>query len=141
LGLFATITIVLNATILQVPFKPVFQIRKFLDLPDPDLLLFVWIRILPSTSKKVKKCLDFYCIVTSKNYLSLKTDVNIPTSSTVNELNNLEQNLKATKGKSRVWMQNLIHNKCTDPRFMVPIRIKKNVTTPENCFVQYKNII
>ncbi len=33
--------------------------------------------------KKVKKYLYFYSIVTSKNYLSMKTDVNIPTTSTV----------------------------------------------------------
>jgi hypothetical protein len=39
------------------------RIRKFLGLPDPNPLLFVWIRIwiriLPLLSKKRKKNLDF----------------------------------------------------------------------------------
>jgi hypothetical protein len=57
--------------------------RKFLGLQDPDPLLFVririWIRlrVLSSTSKKIK------C------YLSLKTDVNVPTES--NKQKNLEK--------------------------------------------------
>jgi hypothetical protein len=52
----------------------------FLDLPDLDPSLFVrmWIRILPSSSKKFKKNLYFYCIVNSYDLLSSKNDVNIP---------------------------------------------------------------
>ncbi len=41
------------------------RIPMFLYLPDPDLLLFVLIRILPSSSKISKKSLDFYCFATS----------------------------------------------------------------------------
>jgi hypothetical protein len=42
------------------------RVRKFLDLQDPgaDHLLFVRIRIFPSTSKKMDKNLDFNCLVT-----------------------------------------------------------------------------
>jgi hypothetical protein len=35
-----------------------------LDLPDLDPSFFVWIRILPSSSKNSKNNLDFYCFVT-----------------------------------------------------------------------------
>ncbi len=48
--------------------KCVFQIRrKLLDLPDPDPdpLLFVRIRSLPSSSKKIMKNLKLYSIITS----------------------------------------------------------------------------
>ncbi len=40
----------------------------------------VWIRlrILPSSSTNSKKNLDFYCFVTSYDFLSLKNDVNVP---------------------------------------------------------------
>ncbi len=45
----------------------ILRIRMFLCLLDPDPLqyLFARIRILPSTSKNMKKNLDFYCFVTS----------------------------------------------------------------------------
>jgi hypothetical protein len=49
----------------------ILRIRMFLSLLDPDLLLFdqiriwIYIRILPSTSKKSKKNLDFYKYLTS----------------------------------------------------------------------------
>jgi hypothetical protein len=50
---------------------------KFLGLHDPDPQLFVHIWILPSTSKKFLKNLDF-------NFLSdFKTDVIVPTVSAV----------------------------------------------------------
>jgi hypothetical protein len=39
--------------------------RMFLSLPDPNQLLSVRIRILPSQSKNSKKNLDFYCFATS----------------------------------------------------------------------------
>jgi hypothetical protein len=54
----------------------------FLGLQDPDPESLVWIRILPSTSNKRKKKL----ISTTFDYfyfLSLKTDVNVTSKSTV----------------------------------------------------------
>jgi hypothetical protein len=53
----------------------------FLDLqdPDPELYVRIRIRILPSTSKKIKKNLDLNCFATFNALLSLKTDVNVPT--------------------------------------------------------------
>jgi hypothetical protein len=41
------------------------RICMFLGLPDKDPSLFVWIRILPSTSKTIRINLDFYYFVTS----------------------------------------------------------------------------
>jgi hypothetical protein len=52
------------------------NIRKFLGLPDPDPSLFVRIRILPSSSIKSKKNLDFYCFVTFKNYINVPSKSN-----------------------------------------------------------------
>jgi hypothetical protein len=46
-----------------------------LGLPDPDPPLVVWIRILPSTSKKRKKNLDLFHLLTSFGFFSLKADV------------------------------------------------------------------
>jgi hypothetical protein len=40
--------------------------------------LFVRIRILSSTGKKMKENLDFCCFVTIYDFLSLKNDVNVP---------------------------------------------------------------
>ena len=40
--------------------------------------LYVRIRILPPTSKKFKKNLDFYCLWLLNDFLSLKNDVNVP---------------------------------------------------------------
>jgi hypothetical protein len=44
--------------------QAVFRIRKNLRLPDPDPKLFRRIRILPSTSRKIEKTLDFNCFLT-----------------------------------------------------------------------------
>jgi hypothetical protein len=41
--------------------KPVFRIRMFLGLLDPDF----FVRNLLSTSKEIKENLDFYCFVNS----------------------------------------------------------------------------
>jgi hypothetical protein len=48
-------------------FNSVFRINIFLGLPDPDPLSEIWIRIriLQSSCKKVRKNLDSYCLVTS----------------------------------------------------------------------------
>jgi hypothetical protein len=58
-------------------------IRMFFGLPDMAALLFCTarIRILPSTSKKRKKNLDFYYFVTFFDFLSMKTDVSVPSKS------------------------------------------------------------
>ncbi len=72
---------------------------------------FFWasrIRILPSSSKKSKKTLNFYCFVISSWLLSWKTDVNVPSKS--NEQKNLLKNeffgiLKAINEKSRFRIQ------------------------------------
>jgi hypothetical protein len=63
-------------------YLPVFPLSSVLiayvfGLLDPDRKLFVQIRILPSTSKKIKKNLDFYCFVTFYDFLSLKNYVNL----------------------------------------------------------------
>jgi len=65
--------------------RPVFRavlwirIRMFLGLLDPDQSLLVRTRnqILPSTSKKSKTNLDFYCFF---DFLYLKTDINVPSN-------------------------------------------------------------
>jgi hypothetical protein len=43
------------------------------------------IRILLSLSKYSKKNLDFYCFVTSFDFLSLKNDVKVPSKSNMQE--------------------------------------------------------
>ncbi len=45
----------------------------------------VWIRILLSLSKYSKKNLDFYCFVTSFNFLALKNYVKVPSKSNMQE--------------------------------------------------------
>ncbi len=89
--------------------------RMFLCLPDPhpDPSLFVRIgiriRILPSTSKKSKKNLNLYYFVTFFDYLSLKTDVNVPSKSKMQK--HFEKKkfffdiLSATDEKSRIWIR------------------------------------
>ncbi len=42
----------------------IFRSCKFLGLPDPELFVQIW--ILPSTSKIIKKNLDFYSFMTSR---------------------------------------------------------------------------
>ena len=76
--------------------------------PDPS---FVWIRILPSTSKTSKKNLDFYFFfLVLCDILSSQTDVNVPSKSKSKK--NVGKNLlivgilPATDEKSRIWFLN-----------------------------------
>ncbi len=63
--------------------KPVFRIRiyvfwaSWICIRIHNLFILIRIRILPSTSKKMKKSLDFYCFL-ALYFLSLKNDVNVP---------------------------------------------------------------
>ncbi len=50
----------------------------FLGFPHLDPSLFVRIRILPSTSKKVKRNLIYNNLLLLYDFLLLKTDVNVP---------------------------------------------------------------
>jgi len=61
-----------------------------LPYPDPPLVVRIEIRILPSSSKKSKKNLDFYYFLT---FSSLKTDVTVPLKSTGNNQKNFGKNL------------------------------------------------
>ncbi len=70
---------------------------------DPDPSLFVQIRILPSTSKKVRKILIPTIFLLLFYLLYLKTDVNVPSKSNTGMQNNLEKkNMSATDEKSRM---------------------------------------
>ncbi len=64
------------------------RIRKFLGLPDPSLL--VRIRVLPLSSKKVRKTLISNVFRLLWDFWSLKADVNVPTKSTVLSKTKLE---------------------------------------------------
>jgi hypothetical protein len=86
-------------------FGPVFRIRRTLMLfglqdPDPSLFLRNRIRILPSTSRKIKKILNFYKFVTSSsnNLLFVRTGVNV------------FDILKGTEEKCRIWIRVQICN-------------------------------
>jgi hypothetical protein len=84
-------------------FSPVFRIRihrirmfwglLWIRIRISNLLVRIRfrIRILSSTSKKMKKNLDFYCFATSLWYLSLKNDINVPSK------RNKHRNLKKEK--------------------------------------------
>ncbi len=58
------------------------RIHMFLGLQDPDTdPLVVWIRILLSSFKNIKRNLDSYYFATLFDILSLKNDANVPSKS------------------------------------------------------------
>jgi hypothetical protein len=69
-----------DTTELSVVDQVIQGIRMFLGRPDPDPSLFVriWIRIRPSTSKKVRKPLISTVFQIIFDFLSLETYVNVP---------------------------------------------------------------
>ncbi len=84
----------------QVKISVPDPIRKFLDIPDPNLSLFVRIRILPSKTF-IYTVLDFFM-----TFLTLKNDGNVRRKS--NKQKKLEKRLffvgvlKITDEKSRI---------------------------------------
>jgi hypothetical protein len=101
-----------------------------LGLLDPRLIqiFWIWICILPSSSKNSEKTLDFYCFVASLRLLSVKNDVNV--SSKNNQQKKLEiffpLTIRAVSGASGSvshWYRS------EDPY--------QNVTDSEHCLFQF----
>ncbi len=63
------------------------------------------IRILRSSSKNIKKKLDFYCFGILYDFLSLKNEVSVPSKSKKNRKFLFVGILKATDEKSRIWIR------------------------------------
>ncbi len=64
-----------------------------------DTLLVLWIRILPSASKKVRKTLFFTVLWHLHDYLSFKTDVNVPSKVKIRARNSVVR----FRGSGSVW--------------------------------------
>jgi hypothetical protein len=76
--------------------------EKILSLPNPDPSLFVRIRILPSTRKKRKKILEYCYFLVLFDFLSLKTDANVPQKNDFLSLKtdaNVPQKIKKIRAK------------------------------------------
>ncbi len=93
----------------------VFRIRKFwasrirIHYSEVRIRIWIWIRILPSSSKNSKETLDLYCFETSLWLFICEEWCNVPLKS---------KKLKKTSGSGSV---------------------PKNVTVPEHCFKYKKS--
>jgi hypothetical protein len=111
-----------NKILQNTNHRPVFRIRMFLGLLDPELC--VRIRILLSTSKKLVKLLN--------DFLSLKTDVNVSTES------NKQNKFRENKTCFFVGILEVIDEKRRIRIRKLSVRIQgsgfePNVTDPEHC--------
>ncbi len=88
-----------------------------------------WFRILPSTSKKMKKIFDFYWFVTFCDFISSKNDVNVPSKR--NKCKNLVKTIIFGWHLEGRWRKEQDPDsdrdplvKDTDPRIRIRIRTK-----------------
>ncbi len=88
----------------------------------------LWIRILPSISKKNEENLDFYCFVTFSDFLSLKNDINVPSKKSKKRP---EMKFSDEKGRIRIQIRSWIRIRIRTSQSQVRIRGSASGSIPE----------